>query len=136
MHSRHFFHISGWNEDNERYDIWRLWEPGLVSGDPHLHEGGQVWVVVVQRGDDVELDLNEDAFAQVILVSDAGQSVQELDLRRSEQTQQKCVYVCSYKRYKSYLTYNLIRNKLQKTLFSVASTTFVMLLKIIDKLTY
>ncbi len=61
-------------------------EPRHVSGDPHLHEGGQVGVVVVQRGDDVELDLDEDAFAQVMLVRDAGQSVQELDLSRSEQT--------------------------------------------------
>ncbi len=47
-------------------------EPRHVSGDPHLHEGGQVGVVVVQRGDDVELDLDEDAFAQVMLVRDAG----------------------------------------------------------------
>lgn len=49
---------------------------------PHLHVGGQVGVVVVERGDDVELDLHLQRHAQPVLVSDAHQQLQQLDLRR------------------------------------------------------
>lgn len=73
---------------------------GTSQGDSHLHEGGQVGVVVVQGGDDVELNLDQDAFAQVILISDAGQSVKELDLSSSERHMNKysfcIVYACLY----------------------------------------
>lgn len=53
--------------------------PGTNS---YLHEGRQVGVVVVQGGDDVELDLHQDSLAQVILTSDVRQSVEQLDLGR------------------------------------------------------
>ena len=53
------------------------------SSRSYLHEGGQVGVVVVQRGDDVELDLDQDTLAQVILCSDVCQSMEQLNLGSS-----------------------------------------------------
>lgn len=50
----------------------------------HLHEGGQIGVVVIKRGDDVELDLNRDALTQVVLFGDASKSMEELDLSSSD----------------------------------------------------
>lgn len=51
----------------------------------YLHEGGQVGVVVVQRGDDVELDLHQDALPQGVLIRDGSQSMKQLYLGRSEE---------------------------------------------------
>lgn len=56
------------------------------ASESDLHEGGQVRVVVVQGGDDVKLDLDQDALAQNVLIGDVGQGVEKLDLGSSEQS--------------------------------------------------
>lgn len=56
------------------------------TSESDLHEGGQVGVVVVQGGDDVKLDLDQDALAQNVLIGDVGQGMEKLDLGSSEQS--------------------------------------------------
>lgn len=55
----------------------------LWDGGSNLHEGSQVGVVVVEGGDDVELDLDQDALSKVVLSGDGCQRMEQLDLGSS-----------------------------------------------------
>lgn len=55
----------------------------IEPGGSYLHEGRQVGVVVVEGGNNVEFNLDQDTLAQVILVRDGGQSVKQFNLGSS-----------------------------------------------------
>lgn len=48
--------------------IWQIVQKRLEKS--YLHESCQVWVVIIQGGNNVELNLDQDALAQVVLVGD------------------------------------------------------------------
>lgn len=55
----------------------------------YLHESCQVGVVVIQGGNDVELNLDQDTLAQVVLIRDGCQSMEKLNLGSPTRTQRE-----------------------------------------------
>jgi hypothetical protein len=54
---------------------------------PYLHVCGQVGVVVIERCNDIELDLHNDALPQVVFRSNLNQQLQQLNLGSTERVQ-------------------------------------------------
>lgn len=51
-----------------------------IGKTSYLHESCQVGVVVIQGGNNVELNLDQDTLAQVVFVGDGCQRVEQFDL--------------------------------------------------------
>lgn len=59
------------------------WTDTITYTSSHLHEGRQVRVVVIQGGNDVEFNFDQDALTQVMLSRNASQSMKEFNLSSS-----------------------------------------------------
>lgn len=55
----------------------------------YLHERCQVGVVVIQRSNDVELNLDQDTLTQVVFIRDGRQSMEQFDLGSSVRGRKK-----------------------------------------------
>lgn len=53
------------------HQFWIIWQSVLKRLEKsYLHESCQVWVVIIQGGNNVELNLDQDTLAQVVLIGD------------------------------------------------------------------